>query len=794
MANDILNMKLPNDDFNAADSNFANDTSVNGADPEQLAYSEPDEGTKQLIAVDQEILDNLYPSPRPGEFVFGRNIEKGMQGINSNALGIVVGHIPLPVTPTISENVQNMAGMYGQRWLGNNYGAKVFNIPVTVIANNGDEYLSHIEQISNALISLGNQEVPLVFGAYPDRTYYGHFTAIPEPAYINPGAWDSTLTLQFTCSNPRGYLDQEIGRADNQNRINISVVGNDVAKPIYHYEFSSDSNNFGYTNDKGEYVFVGYADDSEIKDLIPLVYNEPLEDSNTFTKITDMSTQKWALANGVATDGSVNVYQGWAIRNDTYWTTPHDYDGNTTAYGNVLMTKKFSIENTDDWRISTRLSHARYYNRAYQRIESYIIDEGGNKIGRFGIRDYGGGGLTEIYILFGATVAEEQANLINGFGYSGTGNTEWARAQINQKPGKAVTLDINVEEPNMSVDKTYKNTMVQGTYDTSGWNWNINQNKIQYGTEWKHTYNTTETWKTPRDTSGKATGPQVYSKKVDVDNLTSTKVPLNQIVNGKGKKFDFHSWRDSTRETRVYNSQHKSTNYWSTWHDDGVWKNGKWNWTTTNYRHGTWINNNDNRATAVGTVTSQAKEYDWNDYDALTNFWGNFVITKLGRSISIKVNEVGNGGLQTNNVVLDATFNLPDSFNSKPAQIAYFFGKTPIHEDKITKTTPAKDDIPASYEHVKAYTDDFLFVSTLYVNAITTADALKKAHTIIHAGDTADIDTETENVYINGALANQYLSPASTYPLLHGGSQEQIAFQPTADKAQVKYTYRPALK
>lgn len=794
MSNDILNTKLPNDDFNAADSNFANDTSVNGADPEQLAYSEPDEGTKQLIAVDQEILDNLYPSPKPGEFVFGRNIEKGMQGINSNALGIIVGHIPLPVTPTISENTQNTAGMYGQRWLGNNYGAKVFNIPVTVIANNGDEYMSNIEQMSNALISLGNQEVPLVFGAYPDRTYYGHFTAIPEPAYINPGAWDSTLTLQFTCSDPHGYLDQETGQTDNQNRMNISVVGNDTAKPVFQYEFNKDSNNFGYTNDKGEYVFVGYSNEDNPTDLVPLVYNEPFEDSSTFTKITDMSTQKWALANGVATDGAVSVYQGWAIRNDNYWTAPHDYDGTTTAYGNVLMTNKFNIKNTDDWRISTRLSHARYYDRAYQRIEAYIIDETGNKIGRFGIRDYGGGGLTEIYILFGATIAEEQANIINGFGYSGTGNTEWARAQINQKPGKAVTLDINVEEPNMSVDKIYKNTMVQGTYDTSSWNWNINQNKIQYGTEWKHTYNTTETWKTPRDTSGKATGSQVYTKKVDVDNLTSTKVPLNQIVNGKGKKFDFHSWRDSTRETRVYNSQHKSTNYWSTWHDDGVWKNGKWNWTTTNYRHGTWINNNDNRATEVGTVTSQSKEYDWNDYDALTNFWGNFVITKLGRSISIKVNEVGNSGLQTNNVVLDATFNLPDSFNSKPSQIAYFFGKTPIHEDKITKTTPASSDIPASYEYVKTYTDDFLFVSTLYVNAIVTADALKKAHTIIHAGDTATIDTETENVYINGALANQYLSPASTYPLFHGGSQEQISFQPTADKASVTYVYRPALK
>jgi phage-related protein len=87
-----------------------------------------------------------------------------------------------------------------------------------------------------------------------------------------------------------------------------------------------------------------------------------------------------------------------------------------------------------------------------------------------------------------------------------------------------------------------------------------------------------------------------------------------------------------------------------------------------------------------------------------------------------------------------------------------------------------------------------MFVSTLYVNSITTADAIKKAHTIIHAGDSATIDTETENVYINGALANQYLSPASTYPTLKGGSQAKFNFFPTADKVSVQYVYRPAMK
>lgn len=798
MANDILNTKLPNDDFNAADRNFSNDTSVNGADPLQLAYSEPDEGTKQLIAVDQEILDNLYPSPQPGEFVFGRNIEKGMQGINSNALGIIVGHIPLPITPTISENVQNMAGMYGQRWLGNNYGAKVFNIPVTVVANNGDEYLSHIEQMSNALISLGNQEVPLVFGAYPNRTYYGHFTAIPEPAYINPGAWDSTLTLQFTCSNPHGYLASEVGSADNQNKLNLAVKGNDLAKPIYQLTFNKDSNNFGYVNGDGEYVFVGYADDVNTKDLMPLVYSDPFEDLATLTQVRDMSTQKFALAEAnVTADGTFALgATAQSIKNDKFWVTPKDYTGNATMFGNLALTKRFNVGTNGNYYMSTRLAHRRYYNRAYQRIETYMIANDGHKIGRFGIQDYGSGGLTYIYVLFGATQAEEQANLAKGIGYWGTGNTAWARAQLVDKQGYDVTLNTSSESPNLTTDRKVTTDFTQVLYDAHWYDRSKSNKTAQYANKWVHTTQTTEEWKTPRDANGKATGKQQYTKKVTVDTLSKDWVRANRLDHGWNEPIAFETYQDIKQRNYVWGSSVGLTEYIETWHKVGTpnpgYGNG-WKWATTSHQYGKWVDANSKRASEVGMVISSAREPDHNDRSALTDFWGSFKITKIDNSLKFQVAEI-KGGLETGNIVLDETFNLPAAFDAKIAQLGYYFGKAPIHEDKITKTTPATSDTPASYEYVKTYDDDSLEVTDLWVTGITTADALKKAHTIIHAGDTATIDTETENVYINGALANQYLSPASTYPLLKGGRTEQIVFQPTADKAQVKYTYRPALK
>jgi len=780
MATDIINETLPGDDVNSPDINFQNDT-TSGSDTSNLDYQEPTDGQKQSQAIDDEIKSLLYPEPKDYEFVFGQNFDKGMVGINSSTLGLIIGQVPLPPAPTITENTQNVSGMYGQRWLGNNYGAKVFNIPATIIADDENDYLNKVESISNALISVSHSEVPLRFGQYPERTYYGHFTAIPEPQYIDH-SWNSSITLQFTCSDPHGYMEQEIGQADNKNELSLMPLGNDIAKPVFQYTFKSDSNNFGYVNSKGESVFVGYADDTNTKDLTPLVYNDPLEDSATFTKITDMSTQNWALANAQATtDGTVGIFQGWAVRNNTFWTVPKDYTGQATMFGNVLLTKKFNVGATGDWRVSTRMQHARYYNRAYQRIEAYLLGTDGHKIGRMGIQDYGTGGLTYIYIVFGKTVAEEQANLAKSFGYWGTGNTAWANAQINQMPGFDVTLNIQTDEPIMSVDRQVTFEYTQVLYDGG------NKDYLPDAVRWVHYTRTVEKWKTPRDSSGKATGPQIYSKEVEVDSSH-----YQTVANKPG----YETYRDYKRTTLVWNSSRGENTTWSTWHDVGTPKSGRngWTWKTTDYQRGGSWDKSSNRVNQAGSITSQSKEHDYNDRSALTDFWGNFVVTKIGNTIDIKVHEIGANGLQTNNVVLDETFNIPNGFDAKIGQIAYFFGKAPIHEDKITKTTPAKDDTPASYQYVKSYTDDFMFVSTLYVNSITTADAIKKAHTIIHAGDSATIDTETENVYINGALANQYLSPASTYPTLKGGSQAKFNFFPTADKVSVQYVYRPAMK
>lgn len=796
MAEDITNTTLPNDNTNTPDEYFSDTNNYGEQSPFDDSTVQPTQGISESdsdgVKVDSEILSSLYPDPQKDEFVFGRNIESGFTGVNSKSLNMVVGQMTLPISPTITSSDQNMAGMYGSRWLGNSYGAKVINIPITILADNESEYRDNIEAISNVLIQLTNQEIPIIFGQWADRTYFGHFSSIPDPAYMAQGDWNASLTLQFTCSDPHGYLEQEYGGVDTNNHLTLSPKGNDNAKPLYHFEFQEDSNNFGYVNSEGEKVFVGFVDDDNPTDLLRLVYREPMEDLATFTHVTDMSTQNWALANAKATTDGTLSSTGSAIQNGTFWETPQDYTGSDTAFGNVLLTSKFNVGDAGNYLLSNRLRHSRYYDRAYQRLETYLIDASGNKIGRFGMKDYGSGGLTYVYILFGKTVVEEDANLANGFGYYGTGNTVYANSQLVD--GKGIMVNVpDSEEVTLTLDREVEVDTDQVFY--SG-NFNPNSTAIQHGTKSVRHMVTYEHWRTPRDANGKAIGPQQYTKETPVNTLISYTTDLNKVVNHKSQKITYTSTRDVHKKYRIWGSAVGLSEWYWNWHDEWGYnsKEGHNDWINKSADKGTWVDTNYKRINSTGTITNTSREVDHNDRSALTSFWGNFSIQKINNQLQFKVAQIDwSTGLETNNIVVDMTFNIPEKFNAKIAQIAFFMGKTPIHEDKITKTTTAEDGTK-TYQYVKSYTDDNLTVTDLTIKGITTADDLKQAHTIIHAGDTADIDTETENIYINGQMANQYLSPSSTFPLLKGGKMESIDFQPTGNKARVSYVYRPAMK
>ncbi|WP_253734282.1 phage tail domain-containing protein [Lactiplantibacillus plantarum] len=135
-------------------------------------------------------------------------------GLNSrDDLQVEMGNVVLPSAPAMAEQVTDIPAMYGNQFNGTDFTSRTISIPVSIYcADNQDRFNQVMHNLSGLLLSDNpsdnGKEHPLVFGFEPKVTYWGHITAISEPAPINPGMYDMTLTITFVQSDPRATLPQ----------------------------------------------------------------------------------------------------------------------------------------------------------------------------------------------------------------------------------------------------------------------------------------------------------------------------------------------------------------------------------------------------------------------------------------------------------------------------------------------------------------------------------------------------------------------------------------------------------
>jgi predicted phage tail component-like protein len=96
-------------------------------------------------------------------------------------LSLIVNDIRRNVTPTITENTQNIPGMVGELFLGNSYGKRIFDIDVTLMAESEEDKARKIHDLANIVMTFGDGEYPMIFSNDSEYTYYGHFSAISTP-------------------------------------------------------------------------------------------------------------------------------------------------------------------------------------------------------------------------------------------------------------------------------------------------------------------------------------------------------------------------------------------------------------------------------------------------------------------------------------------------------------------------------------------------------------------------------------------------------------------------------------
>ncbi|WP_285213563.1 phage distal tail protein [Lactiplantibacillus plantarum] len=330
-------------------------------------------------------------------------------GFNSrDDLQVEMGNVVLPSAPAMAEQVTDIPAMYGNQFNGTDFTSRTISIPVSIYcADNQDAFNQVMHNLSGLLLSDdprdNGKEYPLVFGFEPKVTYWGHITAISDPAPNNPGMYDMTLTITFVQSDPRATLPQV--ETPLKNGLNtITVDGTARTEPVIQVVPKRDLKHIGFTLNGGEY---GLGPDSDEDQAVAVKPYTQVVNSDVLNTMAEWTNDANAIAQ-MKTAGDY-TYQGEADSNrDTQVLMvkfangmkqygPHKPDWYGPGVRFTGMTNSLT-----NYRVKTRIHHIKHSGthngRAMGRVEVLLLDPNGATIGRFGLADSAGGGTPTCYL------------------------------------------------------------------------------------------------------------------------------------------------------------------------------------------------------------------------------------------------------------------------------------------------------------------------------------------------------------------------------------------------------------
>lgn len=330
-------------------------------------------------------------------------------GLNSrDDLQVEMGNVVLPSAPAMAEQVTDIPAMYGNQFNGTDFTSRTISIPVSIYcADNQDAFNQKIHNLSGLLLSDdpsdNGKEYPLVFGFEPKVTYWGHITAISDPAPINPGMYDMTLTITFVQSDPRATMPQ-VEKPLNNGLNTITVDGTARTAPVIQVIPKRPLKYIGFNLNGGQFGLGPETPDDQANAIQPDIHviNDPIasmamwtNDANAIKGIKTESPYKYqgsAEINTNSTTMKVAIVNG----NKDFGpipTNPRDFTWIGPTYRYTGMTEALT-----NYRVRAGLHHMRHSGthngRAMGKVQLSLLDASGNMIGRFVIGDHMQGGKT----------------------------------------------------------------------------------------------------------------------------------------------------------------------------------------------------------------------------------------------------------------------------------------------------------------------------------------------------------------------------------------------------------------
>jgi len=339
--------------------------------------------------------------------------EFNFNGYNSyHDMGLIMQKVAIPIAPTMTESVADIPGKYGNEFYGMNYSSKQIDIPVTAMDSSWKEFQEHMILLGDILINLEDElgtEYPITFGANPDVTYWGHWTAIGTPAFIGTDVFDTSFTLSFTMSDPRGYYPQRRYTLSGKNLNPIMLEGNTTAESVIHIIPKRSLSYFGYIVNGGQFG-VGPDDaigQATVKERLTAVMTDTADtmavwsqDADLIRGITSSGTQtnQGEMISRSATSSIIVRTSKDDAGNDGFGVHRSDYYGPVAVHDGLET-------NLTAFHVETWMHHYKYFGssngRAIGSVETLLLNPTNQTIARLTIRDNSGGKVPYLLVQFG---------------------------------------------------------------------------------------------------------------------------------------------------------------------------------------------------------------------------------------------------------------------------------------------------------------------------------------------------------------------------------------------------------
>lgn len=755
--------------------------------------------------------------------VIGLDIANGEAGIQLSDFNVIVGRVEFPTAPEITEHTNDIPGMYGVNYQGMSYGRRVFEIPLSIVADSQDAYNRSLQSLANLLITPDTaDEQTIVFGQRPNVQYRGHFSKVPKFEFAGNNTYIATANLEFTASDPRGFLIVDGPAAPNDlvevTDTNFSFIplGSGKADPIIHLtalEGANDITRIGYRvgDDSRAGVMVGMsANTAKAFDTHPVIFADTMADSTRWLPST-----RTDISNAKPSDGTIEVNDtGGALTVGKWASDTKKYQNVGDWFGPLVISKNGfgATLGSKSWEASITLRHqSKGYSRAASGVYAYLLDAAGNRRAFVGIRDRENGGRPMALIRFGKNGTEEAKALATGLGTK----------TLNGKNGKN-KKDRTIKLSTAAVHKIYQSDKVTERRDYFWYGssykhkWHTRTSITEYDASLKK-YRTSSSWSpTGVSSSAKSTagGTTLYRKPAGVNGTNTDKngnpvvgdvqywekgdyKRAGDLVNGaidKKKKYTKRTakrvkiqnkvTREITETNNQVNGKTISTVLVYTYVNGSDLTNKKWGVLIDITKKNDATKDADNHDTSSVYADKTIGVVDLGQSSSLDNALIKFVIGHTSKGFYYSIVQLDPKTGRQKYVLLPKTYDkkpsLHGSYDFQPDKIAMHMFTQVLQEDVIN---------PETKKPIKSYNKNYVAAVDMKVTkllpAISGADLIT-----LKPGQTMTIDTPQLKVFVDG-LEVQPDWAVSSFPQLQGGVENKLTFTHPPEKIKAVVEYRP---